>query len=73
MTEPRSLCPDDFQLIESIVLGVSTAGGGNFLVLLVFILEFLHQKLPDLDPKSAFRSDLKFGIAAGVFLEIDMI
>ena len=44
MTEPGSLCPGDFQLIKSIVLGVSTAGGGNFLVLLVRILEFLHQK-----------------------------
>ena len=36
MTEPGSLCPGDFQLIKSIVLGVSTAGGGNFLVLLVY-------------------------------------
>ena len=44
MTEPRSLCPGDFQLIKSIVLGVSTAGGGKFFVLLVRILEFLHQK-----------------------------
>ena len=49
MTEPGSLCPGDHSIanifqLKSTVLGVSTAGGGNFLVLLVIILEFLHQK-----------------------------
>ena len=64
MTKPGSLCPGDFQLIKSIFLGVSTAGGGFFLVLLVCILEFLHQKRAF--PKGLLsESTKKFPPAAG--------